>query len=123
KALLSLSRCAIDISDGLLADLGHIVEESSCAAIIHIHQLPLSDELKNYYQDRIDWQQIMTSGDDYELCFTVPSEHREAISQLAQQQGVSLTCIGEISEGEGVRCIAQDGQELFVAQAGYNHFK
>ncbi|HEY9051270.1 MAG TPA: thiamine-phosphate kinase, partial [Gammaproteobacteria bacterium] len=47
KALLSLSRCAIDISDGLLADLGHIVEESSCAAIIHIHQLPLSDELKN----------------------------------------------------------------------------
>lgn len=123
KALLPLSHCAIDISDGLLADLGHIVEESACAAIIHIDQLPLSNELKNYYQDNIDWQQILTSGDDYELCFTVSPEHCEAISQLTVQQGLPLTCIGEISKGQGVRCIAPDGQELFVTQAGYNHFK
>ncbi len=123
KALLAFSHCAIDISDGLFADLGHIAEESHCAALIHLEQLPLSDELKTYYKDAFDWQQILTSGDDYELCFTISPEQRANIKQLEKQQNIALTCIGEICEGQGVRCQHRDGQELVLTHSGYNHFK
>jgi len=122
QALTNISCCAIDISDGLLADLGHIAKESQCAAIIEVDKIPLSTELKSYYKNDIDWQQVITSGDDYELCFTIDKSNKDKLKDIQNTFGVLLTCIGEIVDGKGVNCIDANGCELKISSQGYNHF-
>lgn len=122
QALTGISCCAIDISDGLLADLGHIADESQCAAIIYVNKIPLSNELKSYYENEIDWQQVMTSGDDYELCFTIDEVDKDKLVEIQNIFDVSLTCIGKIKEGKGVSCIDSSGCELNITSQGYTHF-
>jgi len=122
QALTDVSHCAIDISDGLVADLGHIVKESQCAAIISLDKIPLSKELKYHYKNNIDWHQVMTSGDDYELCFTVDECHQDKLKEIQNKFDVPITCIGKIEKGEGVSCIDLNGGKLNMSSQGYNHF-
>ena len=122
KSLLDISECAIDISDGLLADLAHITQHSDCAALIELNKIPLSSELQQYYADGIDWLQILSSGDDYELCFTLHPDRADELETLARQAYTRVTCIGEIKEGAGVQCIQADGTPLQVVSTGYRHF-
>lgn len=121
-ALHGKSRCAIDISDGLLADLGHISKRSDCGVRIHADRVPLSSELKEYYKQVIDWKQILTAGDDYELCFTAGIDKQEELQALSSQFNTPITCIGEITEGQGVHCVLPDGSLLDAGGSGYTHF-
>ena len=122
EALVELSQCAIDISDGLAADLQHIVEESQCAARVELESIPLSKELKSYYGSKVDWKQVLTSGDDYELCFTVsPSEQRN-LNKLAARLDIKLTPVGIIKEGAGIEFINREGETADLQVTGYNHF-
>jgi len=122
QALVDVSSCAIDISDGLVADLQHIVDASECSASIELDALPLSDEVKSYYGEGVDFNQILTSGDDYELCFTVAASQQQKLDNLASQLAIRLTKIGVIKAGEGLEFIDSNDEIFKPEAAGYNHF-
>lgn len=121
-ALKDICRCAIDISDGLLPDLQHILDASDCAAEIHLLDLPLSSELKTYYGDKVDWQQIVSSGDDYELCFTVDASQQSSLDALSKKLDLKLSCIGKIKQGKGLVFVDAKGEAFNIETSGYNHF-
>ena len=118
-ALRGIANSAIDVSDGLLADLGHILECSNVGAEIAFEALPVSQVLRSCSQQKL----ALSGGDDYELCFTVSATQREEIERLAVQLGLPLTRIGKIVAGRG--CIVQDasGNPLNIETEGYDHFR
>jgi thiamine-monophosphate kinase len=121
-ALVGIATACIDISDGLLADLGHICEASGCAAEIQRAKLPISSEMRTYIQKKSDWSKVLAGGDDYELCFTAPETRRQAISALADELGIVLTEIGLIRSGDSIHCFDESGKELKLTHTGYQHF-
>ena len=109
---------AIDISDGLLADLGHILNKSHQGAVIQLDKLPLSASLHKLPSEQAI-QLALNSGDDYELCFTVPAVNADLLTPFFDQ----ITCIGEITTDN--RLILQDrtGQQIHIdSRKGYDHF-
>lgn len=122
QSLLALASAAIDISDGLLADLSHILKASGVAARIDSRQLPLSEVLQTTVNNNKALTHALTGGDDYELCFTVTPSQREQISQISQALSVPMTDIGCIVEGEGLFCTGANGEVMDFARLGYQHF-
>jgi thiamine-monophosphate kinase len=120
KQLRGIASSAIDISDGLLADLGHILESSGVGARLVRDQVPLSNALRSVRDRDRAWQLALTGGDDYELCFTVPAEREERLQTLACE--VSITCIGEIIEGTRLQLVDSGGHAVAMERAGYEHF-
>lgn len=111
---------AIDISDGLIADLGHICETSGVAAEISAEHIPLSAAARaTLASGKAGLVELVTGGDDYELCFALPAGTPAPDTTLAE---VPCTRIGRIVTGTGVRLLAADGQELLVARTGFRHF-
>lgn len=122
QALRDLASSAIDISDGLMSDLGHILKASDCGARINLDALPLSPVLV----DNIEMQQALrwalTGGEDYELCFTVPEINRGALDVALGHHGVPYTCIGQIAPvSEGVKLMEQ-GKAVEFDLKGFDHF-
>lgn len=123
RRLIGLASSAIDISDGLLADLSHILERSHCGAHVRLHEIPLSSEYLSIMQGSEEcFRFAATSGDDYELCFTASEEKREELQAIALACDCPIHCIGEIEETTGLRCYDSDGQRLPIEQLGYQHF-
>lgn len=121
--LLPFASSAMDISDGLLQDASHIARNSEVALIIHAENIPLSHAARIMLSDAPGLlSTILTGGDDYELLFTAPPAHRQAILTLAEKTGVTITEIGAVQEGNGVKCIDKEGKEIEVAKGGYQHF-
>lgn len=124
-ALADYTSCAIDVSDGLLADLGHITTASDCGAEIELSCLPFSSALLNVYAnntDSPDLQSVLTGGDDYELCFTLKPEHAEAVKQIAQTLDLRVTRIGSITASGEIVCRDQQGDMVGFSNRGYQHF-
>ena len=112
----------IDVSDGLVADLRHILKQSKAGALVHIEQLPLSSELKNSLDYAAATQLALTAGDDYELCFTIPADKKEQVEQLMHQEQCAITCIGQIT-ASGLLDLQQDHQSIDNStMCGYSHF-
>ena len=126
RALLGIAHSAIDISDGLLADLGHILERSDAAAEIELAALPASAILRRYLDRVAACSALLAGGDDYELCFTASPRVRERIARLGRSARVSVTRIGSVRvRRRGTpRLIvrAPDGAALRVVRGGYDHF-
>jgi len=126
KGLLPYCRCAIDISDGLLADLGHIVSASGCGAAISTTHIPLSPVLQyyfdHYHQGQVDWALVLAHGDDYELCFTLEEDKVDSVMTLAAAHQLDIHCIGEITAGERLVCRDENNHILPAAMSGYSHF-
>ncbi len=120
RALRGVASAAIDISDGLVADLGHILTQSGVGAVLRVEALPVAEAVKSAGEPW--WQWPLTAGDDYELCFTVPAAKRERVETLALASGCRCSCIGEIVAGRGVRLALADGREVEMDQQGYRHF-
>ena len=121
--LCGVAHAAMDISDGLLADLGHMAAASDVA--IHLEQdaIPLSAAAQSALQaDGGLWQTILTGGDDYELAFAAPPGAAVALENLAAQIDIPLTRIGHVAEGAGVQICDSDGRAPDFAQTGYRHF-
>ena len=118
-ALRGLANSAIDVSDGLLADLGHILDASQVGAEIEIEALPVSRLLLEQEQQRL----ALSGGDDYELCFTVPAVRRAEVERISARLALPLTRIGKIVAGQG--CIVHDaaGNPLDIEVGGYDHFR
>lgn len=130
QALRGHANAAIDLSDGLLADLGHICEQSSSGADIWIDQLPTSNMLwQNFSRDTV-FQMMLTGGDDYELCFTAPTLERSYIQKLAESLALPLTRVGQVTSTVGIRCLDGDGNLWSMndkshggeSRPGYDHF-
>lgn len=115
---------AIDVSDGLAADLKHILDVSHVGATLFVDRLPLSDALRQQLSLEDAWQLALGAGDDYELCFTVPKKHRVQLEACMQDFSCACTCIGEITSNSelGLRCQKNDGSLLDVTHTGYQHF-
>jgi thiamine-monophosphate kinase len=122
-ALRDIARSAIDVSDGLLADLGHILERSGVAAEIQYFSLPVSVHLRPYLKNMLGKQCALAGGDDYELCFTAPVARHAELEKLAVQLDLPLTCIGKIVAGSGCIVQEEDGSEMTIEETGYDHFK
>ncbi|MES9855560.1 MAG: thiamine-phosphate kinase [Sedimenticola sp.] len=121
-AVGGIAAAAIDISDGLLSDLGHICRASGVSATLQLTQIPLSIAVRAYIEEGGDWAMPLASGDDYELCITVPQERRETFESLANKFDVELTQVGTIDEGSGVRVVAGSGEAVTVTRQGFEHF-
>ncbi|MCY7353762.1 MAG: thiamine-phosphate kinase [Lysobacter sp.] len=120
-AIAGLAHACIDISDGLLVDLGHVCVASGVGAEIEVDALPSSAALLLF--DAGQRQHLQASGgDDYELCFTAPTAARAGIAGVAGKCGVAMTRIGRIVEGARVHAIPTDGSEWTQPKAGYVHF-
>jgi len=127
QALLGIASAAIDVSDGLLADLGHIGERSQCAAAVKLVQLPYLPKGETYNADlrRLAMECLLTGGDDYELCFTAPGPASQDIIRIAARLELPLWNIGEMVAGPGgeVTVLDPDGQPVSFARQGYDHFE
>ena len=125
QALRGMATAAVDVSDGLLADCGHICEVSGCAAVIETARLPLSAPARRLLERRPELLgAILGGGDDYELLFAIPSERRAELAALAARLGVAINEIGRLEAGPAGRVTAVDaaGRPLAPAAAGWNHF-
>jgi len=121
-ALRGTATGAIDISDGLLADLGHVAEGSDVGIEVALGQLPLSDPLLENFDLARCREFALAGGDDYELAFTAGIAQRQSVAAVALATQVEITRIGRVFEGDGVRVVAADGQIIPVARHGYAHF-
>ena len=126
-ALRGIAHSAIDISDGLLADLGHILERSQCAAEIEFAALPASAVLCRHLDRVAACRALLAGGDDYELCFTAAPRQRARVLAAAKRAGVAVTAIGRIKRlTKGVPALlvrAPDGTPLRLKGAGgFDHF-
>ena len=122
-ALRAFSCCALDISDGLLADLEHILERSQVGAEIYLENLPLSHHLCTQYEQTQAEKFALTGGEDYELCFTVSEEKREEMEQVLRSQGIKVTCIGQILPATSGLNLLKNGKKIALpTHIGFDHF-
>jgi thiamine-monophosphate kinase len=126
RALVGVASSAIDVSDGLLADLGHIGERSGLAAVVQLVQLPHLPKGETYDADlrRIALECQLAGGDDYELCFTTPPAQAQAVGQIAARLDLPLWCIGSMAAGVAgeVMVLDPDGNPIEFPRRGYDHF-
>ncbi len=131
EQLRGLASSCIDISDGLIADLGHICQQSDVHALIDIDSLPLSTECVAFYGNLLGAQKAaLISGEEYELCFTVPETHKAQVEQLLNQQGSQITCIGRMQPSSSQVPIQLVYQQQVIEPSdvdwqlhGFDHFQ
>jgi thiamine-monophosphate kinase len=121
-ALRGIARAAIDISDGLAADLGHICERSKLGADVYLAQVPRSPPLARLGDRAAAHAALLAGGDDYELCFTAPARRRNQVEGLSKRLGLALTRIGAMRRGRGVRALRADGSAVRIGKRGFDHF-
>jgi thiamine-monophosphate kinase len=121
QALRGIASSAIDVSDGLLGDLSHVLARSGVGARVQVDAVPRSDVLA---VQPLELQRLCTlsGGDDYELVFTAHSAHDDAVRRAADEAGVKVTCIGRIECEPGVRMVTADGHLLVDEFASFDHF-
>jgi len=121
--LTGLAHAMIDISDGLVADLGHICETSQVAAVVELDLLPLSPAARVVAESNPAIRPCLAAGgDDYELLFTAPASAEKPLADLSSRLGIPITNIGRIEPGAGVRIVDADGRVITLDHTGYRHF-
>jgi thiamine-monophosphate kinase len=123
QALRGMATAAIDISDGLLADLSHICRLSGVGAVINLNDVPVSSIGSRHIHTDEGRTAILAGGDDYELCFTAHPNSRESIQDLVDMLGIPLTRIGQVKRGKGVSLCDAEGKPVKIDARGYDHFK
>jgi thiamine-monophosphate kinase len=125
-ALLGVAHSAIDVSDGLIADLGHICERSRVAAIVQFDRLPASAIMRRNLGHPNARSALLAGGDDYELVFTAGRARRETIARLARRLRLTLTRIGRVTRrrrgAQRVTVLDAAGKPIAVRRGGYEHF-
>jgi len=116
-----IASAAIDISDGLAADLNHILEKSGVGAVVNVEDLPMPAEFKKLDEDQA-LHLALTAGDDYELCFTVPQSNLDALEKIKEKLDCPVTRIGVVTSLNQLQFQYGDGSEYVIAKKGYQHF-
>ena len=122
-ALRGVAHASLDISDGLIADLGHIADNSRVRIIVDADKVPISsalEDMRGLSQDAI--VRAVTAGDDYEIAFTVSPSARDVVARIAGETNTPVTEIGRVAEGGGAVLLNSSGAEIPVSRQGYEHF-
>jgi len=120
-ALRGVASSAIDLSDGLVGDLGHILARSGVAAVVDVDALPRSAILAAQ-PAALQHECLLAGGDDYELLFTAPAAQRDAVQAAGHNAGVDVTRCGRIEAGSGLTVIDRDGRALSAVWHSFDHF-
>jgi thiamine-monophosphate kinase len=121
-ALRGIARAALDISDGLAGDLGHILQRSSVGASLMLDSLPAGPVLQSQALD-LRRQFTLNGGDDYEICFTSAPQNRADVQAAAQASKTIVTRIGSITAEPGLRLLDAQDKPLTLAFQSFDHFK
>jgi thiamine-monophosphate kinase len=122
-ALRGIASASLDVSDGLLADLGHIAETSQVRIAVDAMRIPLSPALSACWGDDQSVRiRAATAGDDYEIAFTAPEANRSVVLKAASDAGVPVTPIGRVEAGHGVVLLDARGRDIAVPRKGFTHF-
>lgn len=119
--LRGIATACIDVSDGLAADLGHILDASGVGATVMIENIPFSECFRHCAAPH-GITRSLAHGEDYELVFTAPESRHKDVERLAARSGCALTPIGRIESRRGLRVLNEDGRPIKLARAGYDHF-
>ncbi|OHU85708.1 MULTISPECIES: thiamine-phosphate kinase [Pseudoalteromonas] len=122
QVLRGIATSAIDISDGLLADLSHILRQSGVGAVIHADKVPTSDALNSLDNDDVRLKLALAYGDDYELLYTVSDDNKNLLETKLQQYGVEPVCIGQIINNDGKLELLYHNQTWPLPDIGFEHF-
>jgi len=126
EALRGVARSAIDVSDGLMADLGHICERSRAGAVVWFDAIPVSAHMRRHLDRPAARTALLAGGDDYELVFTAARARRETVARLSRRLRLKLTRVGKITRRQRgtpqVTVLDSGGRPLVVEQTGYKHF-
>jgi thiamine-monophosphate kinase len=120
QRLLDLANSAIDLSDGLLADLSHILEMSGKGAEINIAAVPIAPALLSDFDHAQSLELALNGGDDYELCFTANPNHHDSVVGIAHDEALKITKLGTVTETSGA---LTDSDGNLLLSRGYEHFK
>jgi len=120
-ALRGIANAAIDVSDGLLGDLGHLLTQSSLSATLFADDLPFGDALASQTIDT-RYALALNGGDDYELCFSAPADKHQAVIDAGQRSQTQVTCIGQFSKGSGIHVQDHQGNLISAANHSFDHF-
>jgi thiamine-monophosphate kinase len=122
RALRGIATSCIDVSDGLVADLGHVLAASRVGAYVDLAQVPASTALAAALTGDARWQLQLGGGDDYELCFSAPAARQDAVHAALAASDTQATVIGRIIDGHGCRIVAPDGSAWQPRRGGFEHF-
>ena len=122
QKLLGLAHSAIDISDGLLADLGHVLEASKVGAEIDVDAVPVSAAVRGYLEHAAAREAVLAGGDDYELCFTAAPKRHTEIEALSRRLKLNLTRVGHITRKKGLALHDAQGRPVTWEHKGFDHF-
>jgi len=124
STIRDMASASVDVSDGLVADLGHIASASGVGLEIDLEVTPLSLAGQAWMDQRVDAQaaleKLVTGGDDYEIAFTAPASSEEALRREADRRHIPLTRIGQVVAGKGV-AVRYQGQAVTLAKPGFTH--
>lgn len=121
--LLGLASAALDVSDGLVADLRHICDVSNVGAVVEASRVPLSTATRAAIGTGVlTLEDVLGGGDDYELLFSASPGLRPTLARLAEELGLPITEVGAVVDGKGVRVVDDAGQEMALRHAGHTHF-
>ncbi len=116
------AHAAMDISDGVLKDLGRLLKASGKGASVELTEIPLSGSVSEERVRSGDWFSVLGGGEDYELVFTAPESEWESIREISRKLGVPVNSIGTVDEGDGLR-VTEEGEPIpLPSQLGYDHF-
>jgi len=125
-ALRGIASAAIDVSDGLLADLGHVLSASQVGAQINVDAVPRSPAFRGFVNENLNaydfLNMALSGGDDYELCFTVPAHQCAAMEARFEEAVINITSIGKVEEATGLRCVRNTGEIWRPSARGFEHF-
>ncbi|MGN7678491.1 MAG: thiamine-phosphate kinase [Anaplasma sp.] len=120
--ICNIASACIDISDGLIQDVGHICRLSGMGADLHLDKIPLSNEARRVIDGQPELvERILTGGDDYELAFTVSQRNLGKLREITDNTGTQITAIGEMTAGSGVKVYASNGKVMDLSNSGYTH--
>ncbi len=121
-ALRDIAHSCIDVSDGLLADLSHILTASNLGADVDLKQCPTSDYILAHLHEPVMQQYVLAGGDDYELCFTAPNKNYKAITDISKTLNLPVSKIGQTTSVHGLRVTGLDDKIMSLNELGYEHF-
>jgi thiamine-monophosphate kinase len=126
QSIAGIASAAIDISDGLMADLGHIARQSGVGIELNAKTIPIALAVKKFMSAMGDKSKglnlALTAGDDYELAITMAEDKQEELQQIAAGINVPMTLIGRVVPGSRVKCLDNDDHEIEITSSGYQHF-
>jgi thiamine-monophosphate kinase len=122
QSLRTLASSAIDLSDGFVSDIGHILKASGVGAIVNVDALPLSQSLRDSVSLEHALSYALTGGEDYELLFTVPEAQKGALDTALSHAGVKFVKVGQICAGHKLKLL-HDGAPFTPVDRGFEHFQ